>query len=78
MHLLSRQVSGEFEVADPGIAASAITMMISCCFQWYRKDDPLTRDEFSEFMSGIAMRTLLPTSASPMRGANDRTAGSQR
>ena len=55
--------SGEFEVVHPRIAASAITMMISCCFQWYRKDDPLTRDEFAEIMSGIAMRTLLPTGA---------------
>jgi hypothetical protein len=62
---------------DPRIAASAITMMISYCFQWYRKDDPLTRDEFAEIMSGIAMRTLLPTGPRPMRGADERTAGSQ-
>jgi len=52
-------------------------MMISYCFQWYRKDDPLTRDEFAEIMSGIAMRTLLPTGPRPTRGADDRTAGSQ-
>jgi TetR/AcrR family transcriptional regulator, cholesterol catabolism regulator len=67
--------SGEFEVVHPRIAASAITMMISCSFQWYRKDDPVTRDEFAEIMSGIAMRTLLPTGAC---GADDRTGGSQR
>ena len=52
-------------------------MMISCCFQWYRKDDPLTRDEFAEFMSGIAMRTLLPIGVRPTRGADGRTDGSQ-
>lgn len=65
--------SGEFEVADPKIAASAITMMISYCFQWYRKDDPAKRDEFAEIMSGIAMRTLLPAGARPMRGGDNRT-----
>jgi TetR/AcrR family transcriptional regulator, cholesterol catabolism regulator len=69
--------SGEFEVVDPRIAASAITMMISHCFQWYRKDDPLARDEFAETMASIAMRTLLPTGARPMRSAGDRAAGSQ-
>jgi AcrR family transcriptional regulator len=67
--------SGEFEVADPRIAASAITMMISYCFQWHRKDDSSTHDEFAEIMSDIAMRTLLPTSAYPKR-SGDRAAGS--
>jgi len=66
--------SGEFETADPRIAASAITMMISYCFQWYRADSPSTRDEFAEIMSGIAMRTLLPTCARPARCSDQKSA----
>jgi AcrR family transcriptional regulator len=70
--------SGEFEVADPGIAASAITMMISHCFQWYRKDGLPIHQEFTEIMSDIAMRTLLPTGLDPKRGGEDRAARSQK
>ncbi|MGP8123452.1 MAG: TetR/AcrR family transcriptional regulator [Xanthobacteraceae bacterium] len=70
--------AGEFEVADPAIAASAITMMISYCFQWSRKDPRPTRDEFVEIVADIAMRTLLPAGSRPGRGGDEATAGRRR
>ena len=70
--------AGEFEVADPAIAASAITMMISYCFQWSRKDPRPTRDEFVDIVADIAMRTLLPAGARPGPVGDAPTAGRRR
>jgi AcrR family transcriptional regulator len=56
---------GEFSVANPEIAARAITGMISNSFQWQRKDAPPGRDEFVRIMTAIAMRTLLAETPSP-------------
>jgi AcrR family transcriptional regulator len=56
--------AGEFEVADPLIAARAITGMISFMPQWLR---PPERSEYLalvQIMTDIAMRTLAPLSKS--------------
>jgi AcrR family transcriptional regulator len=72
--LVARGVAaGEFSVADPAIAASAITMMISYCFQWY--DKGRDRDAFVDIMADIAMRTLLPADARAGQGGDERTTG---
>ena len=55
--------SGEFEVTDPAIAARAITLMISYCFQYYRPEHSPPRDAFVAIMADIAMRTLRPIDA---------------
>jgi TetR/AcrR family transcriptional regulator, cholesterol catabolism regulator len=77
--LVTRGVeAGEFAVADPAIAASAVTMMISYCFQWYGREPRRSHDEFVDIMADIAMRTLLPAGARAGQGGEVRTAGRRR
>jgi len=67
--------TGEFEVADPAIAARAITGMISNIFHWHRKDRPPAPDEFTRIMADIAMRTLLGTSKEASRSVTSKKKG---
>jgi len=55
--------AGEFQVEQPRIVASAVTVMLSNCFQWRRPTDLPPREEFARVMTEIAMRTLRPGAA---------------
>jgi TetR/AcrR family transcriptional regulator, cholesterol catabolism regulator len=52
--------AGEFSVADPLIAAHAITGMISFIPQWLRQSARNEHPGLVQIMSDIAMRTLAP------------------